>query len=300
MFNLIDDYNHLFERRLEGLLLAEALEDASNHFEEAKKEILSKKYDYLDHRNADFNEDYERFINKTDILKDTIATLIETNFDTVWETPQCIRFLIRFEKVSEKIPLSKMDEKYMRIVRYVDKEVERVLKLFRKHRDDPPVGRNFPPIAGRIYWSRSLYCHITELIDSVCDHPVLGALPPTRDVEVRYNHMANLLGEYEDEIIAIWMDQDVSVADACLLQPLLSLQGDRIFVNLHPTIPLLIREAKLLAKIKVDLPIVAATLMSRQDYFITIQDSLNVSYDKTSIGLPNLIHMVCRTSLKCF
>ncbi|XP_075145766.1 dynein axonemal heavy chain 1 [Haematobia irritans] len=275
MFNLIDDYTHLFERRLEGLLLAEALEDASNHFEEAKKEILSKKYDYLDHRNAAFNDDYEKFISKTDVLKDTIATLIETNFDTVWETPQCIRFLIRFEKVSEKIPLSKMDEKYMRIVRYVDKEVERVVKLFRKQRDDPPVGRNFPPISGRIYWSRSLYCHITELIDAVCDHPVLGVLPPTRDVEARYNHVANLLGEYEDEIIAIWMDQDVSVADACLLQPLLSLQGDRMFVNLHPTIPLLIREAKLLAKIKIDLPIVAATLMSRQDYFITIQDSLN-------------------------
>ncbi|KAI8118220.1 axonemal, Dynein heavy chain 5 [Lucilia cuprina] len=275
MFNLIDDYNHLFERRLEGLLLGEALEEASNLFEEAKKDILSKKYDYLDHRNADFNDDYDKFITKTDTLKDTIATLIETNFDTVWETPQCIRFLVRFEKVSEKIPLTKMDEKYLRIIRYVDKEVERVLKLFRKQRDDPPVSRNFPPMAGRVYWTRSLDCHISELVDAVCEHPVLGSLPPCRDLEHRFNHVMTVLHEYEDEIIAIWLDQDVSVADACLLQPLLSLQGDRIFVNLHPTIPLLIREAKLLAKLNIELPIVAATLMSRQDYFITIQDSLN-------------------------
>jgi len=33
----------------------------------------------------------------------------------------------------------------------------------------------------------------------------------------------------------------------------------------------------MLAKLDIELPIVAATLMSRQQYFITIQDSLNVS-----------------------
>lgn len=48
-------------------------------------------------------------------------------------------------------------------------------------------------------------------------------------------------------------------------------------MNLHPTIPLLVREAKNLAKMDIEIPIVAATLMCRQQYFTTIQDSLNVS-----------------------
>lgn len=100
MFNLIDDYNHLFARRLEGLLLGEALEDAMGTFEEAKKLVFSKKYDYLDHRNPEFNVDYNAFITKTDALKTSIGTVIESNFDSVWETPQCMRFLIRFEKVT--------------------------------------------------------------------------------------------------------------------------------------------------------------------------------------------------------
>lgn len=210
MFNLIEDYTHLFERRLEGLLLGETLQDASNHFEEAKKEILSKKYDYLDHRNGEFNDDFERFMSKTDALKDTIATLIETNFDTVWETPQCIRFLTRFEKVSEKIPLSRMDEKYVRIIKYVDKEVDRVNKMFRKQRDDPPVCRNFPPIAGRIRWSRALDEHMKELMEAVLDHKVLSGLQLTKDLDNRYNNVTALLKEYETEIVSIWLDQDVS------------------------------------------------------------------------------------------
>lgn len=68
----------------------------------------------------------------------------------------------------------------------------------------------------------------------------------------------------------------ISVADPCLLQPILAMQGDRLVVNLHPTIPLLIRESKCMAKMSIEIPIVAATLLFRQDYFDTISDSLNV------------------------
>lgn len=103
MFNLIDDYNHLFARRLEGLLLGEALEDAMATFEEAKKIIVSKKYDYLNHRNDEFNNDYNAFNGKTDLLKTSIGLVIESNFDSVWETPQCMRFLVRFEKVCYEV-----------------------------------------------------------------------------------------------------------------------------------------------------------------------------------------------------
>lgn len=276
MFNLIDDYNHLFARRLEGLLLGEALEEAMATFEDAKKMIVSKKYDYLDHRNIDFNVDYTAFMAKTDALKASIATMIESNFDSVWETPQCIRFLVRFEKVSEKIPLTQMEDKYQRILKYSEKEVQRILTLFRKQRDDPPLPRAFAPIGGRIKWCRALESHLAELVSSVTSHSVLKLLPATKDLENKYSSVKNILAEYEAEMVNIWLDQDVAVADASLIQPVLALQNGRLFVNLHPTIPLLIREAKCLAKMDVELPIVAATLFTRQQHFHSIQDSLNV------------------------
>lgn len=208
-FNMIDDYNHLFERRLEGLLLGEALEDAMHQFEEAKKEVVNKHYDYLDHRNVEFNTDFQSFLSKTNTLKQSIANLIEYNFDSVWTTPQGIRFLVRFEKVADYIPLTLMDDKYKRILKYCDKEVERILKMFRKQRDDPPIPRNISPIAGRIRWSRSLSSHLEELVSSVSAHPILQILPATKDLENRYNSVKTILGEYEEEMIAIWLDQDV-------------------------------------------------------------------------------------------
>jgi dynein heavy chain len=129
MFDLIQDYQTLFERRMEGLLLGEgirifypifiieavitykyfvsktillnfiALDEAMKTFDEAKKIATSKSYDYLDPRNTDFDTDYDNFMANTDALKGNIGEIIEKNYADVWETPQGIRFLTRFEKV---------------------------------------------------------------------------------------------------------------------------------------------------------------------------------------------------------
>lgn len=102
-----------------------------------------------------------------------------------------------------------MDQKYQRILKYSEKDVQRILSLFRKQRDDPPVPRNFSPIAGRIQWCRSLASHLAELISSVTAHPVLQTLPQTKDLENKYYSVKVILTEYEEEIINIWLDQDV-------------------------------------------------------------------------------------------
>lgn len=68
-------------------------------FTEAKSVIVNKQYDYLDQRNTEFDTDFQEFISRTDALKTNIGDSIEKNFANVWETPQGIKFLSRFEKV---------------------------------------------------------------------------------------------------------------------------------------------------------------------------------------------------------
>lgn len=41
-----------------------------------------------------------------------------------------------------------MEEKYERILKHCEKEVDRIIKMYKKQKDDPPVPRMFPPIAG--------------------------------------------------------------------------------------------------------------------------------------------------------
>ncbi|XP_046389607.1 dynein axonemal heavy chain 5 [Ischnura elegans] len=278
LFDLIDDYNSLFERRMEGLLLGEALEEAMKTFDDAKKGVTAKNYDYLDHRNKEFDNDLQNFLVQTDQLKESISELIESNFANVWETPQGIRFLLRFEKVSEKIPLSHMDEKYDRVLKYCEKEVDRILKMFRRQRDDPPLPRYFPPIAGRIKWVRSLKSHLEDMVESISSHPVLRVLPTTSELLRKHTAVCATLTTYENEVTTIWMNHNVWVVDECLSKKILCLCPDtgRLKVNLDQRIRLLIREAGCLAKMSISIPIVTLTLLSKQDYFTTVNDSMQL------------------------
>lgn len=76
-----------------------ALEEALQSFNEIKAIVMNKNYDYLDQRNTEFEKDFKKFMKQMDKLKKGIGEDIEKNFDSVWETPQGIRFLTRFEKV---------------------------------------------------------------------------------------------------------------------------------------------------------------------------------------------------------
>ncbi|XP_008556957.2 dynein axonemal heavy chain 5 [Microplitis demolitor] len=278
MFDLIDDYQNLFARRMEGLLLGEALDEATKYFEEAKKIATNKSYDYLDPRNTEFDKDYDVFMSKTNILKENIGGIIEKNYADVWETPQGIRFLTRFEKVSEKIPLTKLDEKYNLVVKYCDKEVERTLKLFKKQRDDPPLPRHMPPIAGRLTWAHALKVHLDELTASVSNHPVLRTLPLTGDLVRRYNHAVTVLLQYQMDITEVWTHQNSWVIEDCLNKPLLVIdkESNKVKVNLESRITLLLREADCLAKLKLDIPIIALTILVKRDYFTLVHDSLQL------------------------
>ncbi|KAG5886924.1 hypothetical protein JTB14_034200 [Gonioctena quinquepunctata] len=276
MFDLIDDYSGLFQRRMEGLLLGDALEEAIQKFTEIKQIVMNKTYDYLDQRNSEFENDFKSFLSHTDELRDNIAETIERNFDSVWETPQGIRFLTRFEKVSEKIPLAKMDEKYDRILRYCEKEVERIIKMYRKQKDDPPVPRMFPPIAGRIKWARSLVSHLDELLSNVTTHHILKNLSASVELSKRHKAAETMLKTFETDMVALWMNQHVHDIDNCLLRNLLSVcpEKQKLKVNIHHTIPLLIRESDLMIKMDLPVPMVALTLYAKQEHFSIVQDSL--------------------------
>ncbi|CAG9558497.1 unnamed protein product [Danaus chrysippus] len=275
MFILMDDYNHLFEKRMEGLLLGEDLEDAMHSFNEAKKAVTSCQYDYLDYRNNDFDKDYQAFEDKTHTLRESIGHTIEVNFASVWETPQGIKFLTRFEKVSQKIQITKLSEKYDRVLKYSEREVDKIMKMFKRQKDDPPLPRNYSPVAGRIKWARCLMYNMTETVESVCSHAALNSLPTAADMMRKYATTRTLIHNYEENMRAVWMNQNLWDVDDSLNNTILKIDDSgRIVVNLDHTIKLLIRESDCLVKMGLELPIVCHSLYSKKKYFTLVNDSL--------------------------
>lgn len=50
-----------------------------------------------------------------------------------------------------------LTEKYIRVMLGYGRDLEQIRKVYQKHKAEPMVPRNLPPIAGRIAWSRQLY-----------------------------------------------------------------------------------------------------------------------------------------------
>lgn len=78
-----------------------------------------------------------------------------TNLLCVFQTEKALELVGKFEAISGA--QLDMTEKYMRIMMAYGRDLEQIRKLYQKHKADPVIPRNLPPVAGRIAWSRQLY-----------------------------------------------------------------------------------------------------------------------------------------------
>ncbi len=66
-----------------------------------------------------------------------------------------MELLAKFENISG--PGLDLREKYMRVLSVYGRDLESVRKQYQKHKMEPIVARNIPPISGKIAWARQLY-----------------------------------------------------------------------------------------------------------------------------------------------
>lgn len=63
------------------------------------------------------------------------------------------------------IPDLGIDERYQHLLQNYGKDIENVSRLYMKQKLDPPIGRDLPPVAGRILWARQLSSRIRAPMD---------------------------------------------------------------------------------------------------------------------------------------
>lgn len=86
------------------------------------------------------------------------------------------------------------------------------MKVFRKEKENPSLPRHFPPISGRIKWTRALQSYVEELAKSVSSHPVLKTLPAASEVMRKYNTVTSIFKVYEEDLKNIWNSHEVRCA----------------------------------------------------------------------------------------
>uniref|UniRef100_A0A669D0H3 Dynein axonemal heavy chain 5 n=1 Tax=Oreochromis niloticus TaxID=8128 RepID=A0A669D0H3_ORENI len=266
MFATISTYSVLKDSKIEGL------ETMATRFQAIVLNMKKKHYSFLDQRKSDFDVDYEEF------CKNCAFALI-----------------FGFPQNRLGIPDLGIDEKYQQILQNYGRDIEMVSRIYMKQKLDPPIGRDLPPVAGRIMWARQLYSRIQEPMDLFQQHPGVLSTSEAKRIIKNFNRVARVLLEFEMIYHHSWMKKrSIYIqydAKAGLQASLLvrSPETGELFVNFDPEILTQIREVNCMTRMNLAIPPFAFLLLQKQDI-------LKKHYNRIQVSIAHncSVHIDCK------
>ncbi|CAH2295752.1 dynein heavy chain 10, axonemal [Pelobates cultripes] len=104
-------------------------------------------------------------------------------------------------------------------------KVDIVNKLFTKHQDNPPLYKDHPPVAGSIYWERSLFHRIKHTVIRFLEVEEMLSTERGKTAKAKYLEVARKMKEYEDLKYEMWKENTAQILPMLLKRSLL--------VNIH-------------------------------------------------------------------
>ncbi|EDQ85635.1 uncharacterized protein MONBRDRAFT_29039, partial [Monosiga brevicollis MX1] len=241
------------------------------------KNFESKPYDPLNTRKRDFDTDHEQLKNDLADLLARLQDFLDDKFLTIPSVMRALDLLAQFDLI-KGVGLV-LTDKYEVVLRQFGRELEEVRKIYQAEKEEPAIGRNLPPLGGRIVWARQLFGRIEgpmTAFQEACPDVLKSA--EAKKIIKTYNKLGHVLMEFEMLYHRGWwraVDACQSGLNASLLvrRPLsnqdevafsLRETGDLV-VNIDPQIMQLIRETKIMQKLKLEIPESAKLLCLQED-----------------------------------
>ena len=177
-----------------------------------------------------------------------------------------------------KLPGLKVERKYSEMVARFVKDLHFVQSEYNKHKEDPPLARNLPPISGKIAWSRQLYRRISGPVAVFQKSQQLMQLPETKKAIKHYTRLARVLVEYELLFLQMWSKQIDSVKASLNSTVLVRHPETKEFVvNFDPKINEFLRDVQVLNGMGIEVPTKGLTVYAQKLSLIERCDKISVS-----------------------
>uniref|UniRef100_A0A8V0ZBE3 Dynein axonemal heavy chain 8 n=1 Tax=Gallus gallus TaxID=9031 RepID=A0A8V0ZBE3_CHICK len=215
MINVVQTFRALSMSTIEGIDIM------AIKFKNIYQSVQKKQYDILDPRKTEFDVDFVDFMAKIEGL--------EVSSIAIYNLIEEVRYTVAC------------------ILQHYVAELEAIKKIYQIHKDDPPLARNMPPVAGKILWVRQLFRRINEPINYF---HVKG-----KAVVQLYNRVAYVLVQFEVVYHNAWM-KEISELQYPLQTTVLVRhpQTGKFLVNFDPQIPEIVRETKCMIKLGLEVP----------------------------------------------
>uniref|UniRef100_A0A671WTD6 Dynein, axonemal, heavy chain 5 n=1 Tax=Sparus aurata TaxID=8175 RepID=A0A671WTD6_SPAAU len=262
-------------------------------YQRSFQSVRDKLRENPENRQFDFSENYifgkfDAFCRRLEKIADMASTLESLAALQNMKVSSClickhlITFVFQAERMLELLvvfesgPAARLDLKqhHLLLLQRYSRELELLRKTYQRQRDRPPIGRNLPPVAGRILWCRQLFRKM--------DAPMLTLkkkLDMTKVIR-SYNKMAAALLQYELLHLQGWSQAAESAPHRLTAALLVRHQNSKrlflqeVFVNLDPVVLEVLQEARWMTKLGVTVPKVILKLSSREAQIKTLYKRL--------------------------
>ncbi|KAK5607192.1 Dynein heavy chain 8, axonemal [Crenichthys baileyi] len=241
----------------------EGIESFARQFQNVSLSLKRKQYDMLAPKMTEFEADFVKFMAEISLIETKLQQFMNSCFSNILSSQKALALLQRFQKLKLPCLDTQISNILHSILQCYVSEVESIKKLFDEEKKDPPLARNMPPVAGRIGWVRHLFRKIEEPIFYIKENSNTLSSPEGKKVVKMYNKTATILVEFECLQYQTWIE-DVSKLENILNHTLLKHQSNtnKFFVNFDPKINEVIREAKCLSSMGLEVPKQAVALLN--------------------------------------
>ncbi|GAB1300831.1 Dynein axonemal heavy chain 8 [Apodemus speciosus] len=197
------------------------------------------------------------------ILYIQIQAFMNSTFGKILSSQQALQLLQKsFQKLNIPCLQLEINHTIERILQCYVAELEATKKLYHSQKDDPPLARNMPPIAGKILWVRQLYRRINEPINYFFKNSDILSSAEGKAVIRQYNRISYVLVEFEVVYHTAWV-KEISQLHYALQATLFVRHPEtgKLLVNFDPKILEVVRETKCMIKMKLDVPEQAKKLL---------------------------------------
>ncbi|XP_058137242.1 dynein axonemal heavy chain 10 [Dasypus novemcinctus] len=226
------------------------------------------------------------------VIEKEAKNFIDESFKTLRSAEAAFDMLLKFKHIRSREAINRqMMMKFNDILAQYCKEVDIVNKIFVQNLDSPPLYKNHPPVAGAIYWERSLFHRIKHTILRFQEVEEILDSDRGKEVKQKYLEVGRRMKDYEERKYVLWKDTTEQILPTLMKKSLLtklsavtdeaatSDRGAVFTVNFSPALREIINEAKYMEQLGFTVPELARNVALQEDKFLRYTEGLQRMLD---------------------
>ncbi|KAK2951927.1 putative Dynein beta chain, ciliary [Blattamonas nauphoetae] len=283
-----------------GEELSQRLMAIYEEFQQMYDQFQQSTYDCLDPEDTEFTKDAQLYKEKSRRWERRISSIVAESLESEQSAVGAFKTIDSFDELlSNEEARNDMQLKVQKLFDLFGQEVIDTQKTFNANKDHPPNFLNLPPLAGRIWWVRSLCNRIEPSMEAFISHePELMESVKGQETLAQFKSLMDCLNKYETDSYYAWSEEIEKQTTDKLDLPLLKKEEDpnaetaqyfRISVNFDPVLVALLREVRYLKSVGIPVPQTAESIFSQSEVFQNYTGSLTSVVERFNWLVDNIL-----------